>query len=90
MAETQKASVGHDTLQIGQRLLAALAQAEIAHLLDGLIGALSPERLENVCDQLQSDTRQTVQTILVPPDFFDSDQEKQLLMWPGPDITTAQ
>jgi hypothetical protein len=80
MAETQKASVGHDTRQIGQQLLAALTQAEIADLLDGLIGALSPEMVEKVCDQLPSDTRHTVQTILVPSDSSDSAQEKQILL----------
>ncbi len=38
MAETQKTLVDHHARQIGQQLLAALTQDEMAHLLDGLIG----------------------------------------------------
>ena len=77
MAETQKTPSGHDTLQLGQRFLTALTHNEIATLLDVLIGALSPDMFEHVLDQLQPDTRQTVQTILVPPDPSDPTQEQQ-------------
>ena len=77
MAETQKTPSGHDTLQLGQRFLTALTHNEIATLLDVLIGALSPDMFEHVLDQLHPDTRQTVQTILVPPDPSDPTQEQQ-------------
>ena len=78
MAETQKTPSGHETLQLGQRFLTALTHNEIATLLDVLIGALSPDMFEHVLDQLQPDTRQTVQTILVPPDPSDPTQEQQV------------
>jgi hypothetical protein len=77
MAKTQKTLSGHDTLHTGQQFLAALTQNEIAHLLEVLIGTLSPDMLENVLEQLQPDTRHTVQTILVPLDPSHPTQEKQ-------------
>jgi hypothetical protein len=77
MAKPRKTLLDHDPLQIGQRLLAALTQNEIAHLLDEFIGTLSPEMLEKVLDQLPLDTRHTVQTVLVPPDSPESTQDQQ-------------
>ena len=77
MAETRKTLPDHDTFRTGQQLLAALTQNEIAHLLEVLIGVLSPDMLENVFEQLQPDTRHAVQTILVPPDPSNSIQETQ-------------
>jgi hypothetical protein len=75
MAETPKTPSGHDTLYTGQRLFAALTHNEIAHLLEVLLGTLSPDMLENVLDQLQPDTRHTVQTLLIPSDTADTTQE---------------
>src|SRR5712691_6547774 len=77
MAETQKTPSGHETLYTGQQFLDALTHNEIATLLEVLIGTLSPDMVENVLDQLQPDTRHTVQTILGPPDPSDPTQEKQ-------------
>jgi len=75
MAKTPQTPSGHETLHIGQRLLAALTHNEIAHLLDGLLGTMSPAMVENVLDQLQPDTRQTVQTLLIPSDAADTTQD---------------
>lgn len=75
MANTPKTPSGHGTLQIGQRLFAALTHNEIAHLLDVLLETLSPDILENVLDQLQPDTRHTVQTLLIPSDTADTTQD---------------
>ena len=77
MAETPKTPSGHETLYTGQQFLDALTPNEIASLLAVLIGTLSPDMVDNVLDQLQPDTRQTVQTILVPPDSADPTHEKQ-------------
>src|SRR6266705_2533348 len=77
MAETQKTPSSHETLYTGQQFLDSLTHNEIATLLDVLIWALSPDMFENVLDRLQPDTRQTVQTILVPPAPSDPTQEKQ-------------
>src|SRR6266702_5943817 len=79
MAETQKTPSSHETLSTGQQFLDALTHHEIATLLEVLIGTLSPDMVEHVLDQLQPDTRQTVQTILGPPDPSDPTQEKQAL-----------
>ena len=77
MADTQKTPSGHETLSTGQQFLDALTHHEIATLLEVLIGTLSPDMVEHVLDQLQPDTRQTVQTILVPLDPSDPTQEQQ-------------
>ncbi len=77
MADTQKTPSGHETLSTGQQFLDALTHHEIATLLEVLIGTLSPDMVEHVLDQLQPDTRHTVQTILGPPDPSDPTQEKQ-------------
>jgi len=77
MAETQKTPSGHETLYTGQQFLDALTHNEIATLLEVLIGTLSPDMVANVLDQLQPDTRHTVQTILGLPDPSDPTQEKQ-------------
>ena len=77
MADTQKTPSGHETLSTGQQFLDALTHHEIATLLEVLIGTLSPDMVEHVLDQLPPDTRQTVQTILVPPDPSDPTQEQQ-------------
>jgi hypothetical protein len=53
---TPKTPSGHETLSTGQRLFAALTHNEIAHLLEVLLGILSPDMVENVLDQLQPDT----------------------------------
>src|SRR5262249_52119307 len=75
MANTPQTPSGHETLHIGQRLLAALTHNEIAHLLDGLLGTVSPDMLAHVLDQLQLDTRLTVQTLLIPSDAADTTQD---------------
>ncbi len=75
MAQTPQTPSGHDTLPIGQRLFAALTHNEIAHLLDVLLGTVSPDMIENVLDQLQPDTRHTVQTLLIPSDAADTTQD---------------
>jgi len=77
MAEPPKTPSGHKTLSTGQQCLDALTHHEIATLLEVLLGTLSPDLVEHVLDQLPPDTRQTVQTILVPPDPADPTQEKQ-------------
>ena len=77
MAETQKTPSGHETLYTGQQFLDALTPNEIATLLGVLLGTLSPDMVEHVLDQLQPDTRHTVQTILVLPGPSDPTQEKQ-------------
>ena len=64
MAEPPKTPSGHETLSTGQQFLDALTHHEIATLLEVLLGTLSPDMVENVLDQLQPDTRHTVQTIL--------------------------
>jgi hypothetical protein len=85
MANTPQTPSGHETLHIGQRLLAALTHNEIAHLLDGLLGTVSPDMLAHVLDQLQPDTRQTVQTLLIPSDAADTTQDI-----PTPSVSLAK
>jgi hypothetical protein len=75
MAKDPKIQSDHDAPHIGARLFAALTQHEITHLLDALFGVLSPDLVETVLDQLQLDTRETVQTLLTPPDAVDTTQE---------------
>ena len=77
MAEPPKTPSGHKTLSTGQQCLDALTHHEIATLLEVLLGTLSPDMVEHVLDQLPPDTRQTVQTILVPPDPAEPPQEQQ-------------
>jgi len=64
MVETPQTPSGHETLYTGQQFLDALTHNEIATLLGVLLGTLSPDMVEHVLDQLQPDTRHTVQTIL--------------------------
>jgi hypothetical protein len=52
---------------VGEQLFTALTQWEIARLLDLLFAVLSSEITEKVLEQLQPDTRQTVQDILSEP-----------------------
>ena len=56
------------SLSIGDRLIEALTQQEIIHLLDALWATLPPDRQDEVLDQLPLDTQQTVKHILSPPD----------------------
>jgi hypothetical protein len=77
MAEPPKTPSGHETLYTGQQFLDALTHNEVATLLEVLIGTSSPDKVEHVLDQLHPDTRQTVQTILGPPDPSDPTQAKQ-------------
>src|SRR5712691_8359976 len=72
MANTPQTPSGHETLHIGQQLFAALTHNEIAHLLEVLLGTVSPDMVEHVLAQLQPDTRQTVQTLLLPSDTADT------------------
>ena len=52
--------------RVGDRLLAALTQTEVGHLLDALIQVLPVDLLEQGLSQLPVDTQQTIQQILTP------------------------
>ena len=52
MAQTPQTPSGHETLHIGQQLFAALTHNEIAHLLEVLLGTVSPDMVEHVLAQL--------------------------------------
>ena len=52
--------------KLGDQIVAALTQSEIAHLLDALFDILPPDMQAKGLAPLQSDTRQTVQQILAP------------------------
>lgn len=67
MSKKKKIRADSSPGHIGEQIFAALTHQEIAHLLDALLAALSPDIRDQVLDQLQPDTRQTVQHILSPP-----------------------
>ncbi len=52
---------------LGQQLIAALTEPEIGHLLEALLAVLPPDLRHKALEQLQADTRQTVQQILASP-----------------------
>jgi hypothetical protein len=65
---SQKTAKPDQTLtRVGDRLFEALTQQEIARLLDAVFAVLSPELRNKALNQLQPDTRQTVEHILAPP-----------------------
>ena len=54
--------------RVGDHILGALTQGEIADLLDALFQVLSSDIRDKALGQLSPDTRQTVQNILYPPE----------------------
>lgn len=52
---------------LGQQLIAALTEPEIGHLLEALLAVLPPDLRNKALEQLQPDTRQTVQQLLTRP-----------------------
>jgi hypothetical protein len=52
---------------LGQQLIAALTEPEIGHLLEALLAVLPPDLRHRALEQLQPDTRQTVQQLLAGP-----------------------
>ena len=52
---------------IGDRLLAALTETEVAHLLDALLTKLPLETLESIFSQLSENTQETINQILTTP-----------------------
>lgn len=75
MAQDSQTPTDPETPRIGTRLFAALTQHEITYLLDALCAVLSPDMVATVLEQLPNDTRQTVATVLTPPDPVDPSQE---------------
>ena len=65
------------TKSIGEDLLAALTQTEIARLLTSLFQGLPSQQLEQALADLSPDTQQTVRQILAPPKSGDSKQSRQ-------------
>lgn len=72
MTQDPKVQSSPETPQIGTQLFAALTQSELAHLLDAVFEVLSPDRVETVLDQLDVDTRETVQMLLAPSNAGDT------------------
>ena len=67
MPKKSKVQSDRSLSPVGDHLLGALTQQEMADLLNALFEILSPEIRDKALDQLQPDTRQTVQNILYPP-----------------------
>ncbi len=65
------------TKSIGEDLLAALTQTEIACLLNSLFQGLPSQQLEKSLADLSPDTQQTVRQILAPPKSGASKQARQ-------------
>ena len=65
------------TKSIGEDLLAALTQTEIARLLTSLLQGLPSQQLEKSLADLSPDTQQTVRKILAPPKSGASKQSPQ-------------
>lgn len=68
----QKRKSKKSTGSVGQRLLTALTQQEIAHLLDAMLKRIGADSQAQMLKQLPSDTRQTVQNVLAPAPTADS------------------
>jgi hypothetical protein len=62
---------------LGNRLLAALTNAEVGSLLDSLLQNLTPENLEQSLTQLSADTQATVRQILHPPTTLEPSQSPE-------------
>jgi hypothetical protein len=70
---------------LGNRLLEALTQGEIAGLLDAIFAVLSPDTQRTMLDQLSPDTRRTVRHVLSRPQ--ESDDAETL---PGQPVSIAK
>jgi len=68
MSKKNKVKSDSSLSHIGDHILGALTQQEIAGLLDALFEVLPPEIRDEALDQLQPDTRKAVQHILYPPE----------------------
>ena len=66
-AKKKKGRSGSSLPRIGDQILTALTQKQIAHLLNALFEVSPPDSREKALAQLQPDTRQTVLQILSPP-----------------------
>jgi len=68
MSKKNKATSNNSPSPVGDHILGALTQQEIADLFDALFQVLSSDIRDKALGQLPPDTRQTVQNILHPPE----------------------
>ena len=64
--KSQTVTSGTSSVRAGDRLFAALTHEEITQLLDGCFVVMPPDLQARVLQQLQPDTRQTVEQVLDP------------------------